>query len=253
VTIDAGPRPIDTGLPSLDAFFSAAAEYARGRLSAEAFADKLGPSKSGLKRLALYPHLVKGDNRFSLNSMFQAAQKAVDRYKLGVWDRWLDEYQEKHATHDWRVRFLGEDFFQFVKDKRAADPHIPAYIEELCDLAWTRSAAMATPQPAADDEVMDKTVFVRHYTHNVTAFYIAVIDEIDTGLPEPKPTLTIIYQSRHTMRPRFFHPNIPALLALARRTKTAPELLAQFTQVTDEMIAAGEASLVEHGVLPARA
>ena len=252
MTIDSGAHPINTGVPSLDAFFTAAAEYARGRLSAEAFADRLGPSKSGLKRLALYPHLVKGDNRFLLNSMFQAVQKAVDRYKLGLWDQWLDEYQAKHTTRDWRVRFIGEDFFAFAKAKREADPHLPGYIEELCDLCWTRAVAMATPQPA-DDDVMDKTVFVRHYTHSVTAFHIAVVDEIDTGLPEPRPTLTIIYQSRHTLRPRFFHPNIPALLALARRTKTAPELLAQFTQVTDEMIAAGEASLVEHGVLAPRA
>jgi hypothetical protein len=252
VSADTGARRIDTGLPSLDAFFTAATEYARGRLSPEAFADKVGPSKSGTKRLALYPHLVKGDNRYLLNKMYQAPQKAVDRYKLGLWDQWLDEYQAKFATRDWRVRLLGEDLFEFVRAKRAADPHIPAYVEELCDLSWTRAAAMASPVPEGDD-VMDKSVFVRHYTHNVTAFHIAVWDEIDTGLPEPKPTLTIIYLSRHTMRPRFFHPNIPALLALARRTNTAPELLAQFTQVTDEMIRAGEDLLVEHGVLAPRA
>ncbi len=252
MSLDTGARPIDTGLPSLDAFFTAAAEYARGRLSAEAFADKLGPSKSGPKRLALYPQLVRGDNRYSLNKMFQAAQKTVDRYKLGLWDAWLDEFQAKYSTQDWRIRLLGEDFFEFVKAKRVADPHVPAYVEELCDLSWARAAVMASPMPEGDD-VMDKTVYVRHYTHNVTAFHIAVWDEIDTGLPEPTPTLAIIYQSRLTQRPRFFHPNIPTLLALARRTNTAPELLAQFTQVTEEVILAGEELLVEHGVLAPRA
>jgi hypothetical protein len=252
VSLDEGARPINTGFPGLDSFFTAASEYARGRLSAAAMQDKLGPSKTGTQRLALYPQLVKGDNRVSLNRMYQAAQKAVDRHKLGLWDVWLDEYQAKHTTSDWRIRLLAADFFEFVKAKRAADPHIPAYVEEICDLSYTRAVAMAA-DPIAGDDVIDKTVFVRHYTHAVTAFYIAVWDGIDTGVPEMTPTLTLIYQSRLTLRPRFFHPNIPALLALARRTKTAPELLAQFTQVTDEMIAEGDAMLVEHGVLSPRA
>jgi hypothetical protein len=249
--IDEGAHKIDTGLPKLDAFFTAAVEYARGRLSAEQFAEKFGPSKSGMHRLALYPNLVKADNRSSLNKMYESAQKCVDRYKLGLWDRWLDEFQAKHATRNWRIRLMGQGFFEFVKQKRELDPHIPAYIEELVDIAWTRAAALTGPMPT-DDDVMDKTVFVRHYTHNVPPFFIAVADGREAETPEPRPALTIIYRSILTLRPRFYHPNIPGLLALARRTNTAGELLAQFTQVTSEMIDEGEASLVEHGVLAAR-
>jgi hypothetical protein len=249
--IDDGSRPVDTGSPKLDAFFTAAVEFARGRLSPEAFSDKVGPSKSGLKRLGLYPNLVKFDNRAALNKMYEAAQRVVERHRVGLWDRWIDEFQAKNAARDWRIRLMCDGFFDFVKEKRALDPHIPQSVEELVDLAWSRSAAMCAA-PAVDDDVMDKTVYVRHYTHAVPAFFVAIADGKDAESPAPTPSLTIIYRSLLTLRPRFYHPNIPGLLALARRTNTATELLAQFKHVSDEMIDEGEASLVEHGVLAPR-
>ncbi|HVY46384.1 MAG TPA: hypothetical protein VHB21_10920 [Minicystis sp.] len=240
-----------TGSAALDAFFAAALPYARGEISPDAFVDKVGPSASGTKRLALYPHIVLGDNRALLNKMFLGAQKATDRYRLGLWDRWLDEFQRQNPPTDWRVRLYGAPLFEFVKAKRAADPHQPLYLEELVDLAYTRASVLCHPV-VEGDEVMDKTVFVRQYTHTTPQYLNAVVDDPDIALPEAKPTIVIVFRSLKTQRPRFLYPNLGVMLALARRTNTGAELIAQFKNVTEDMIALGEATLAEHGVLAPR-
>jgi len=244
---------VPTGFPKLDEFFAAALPYVQGKLAPEAMVDKLGPSATGTKRLGIYPWILKWDNRGILNRIFTAARTATERYKLGLWDRWMDEYQEMYPPKEWRITKYGQHLFDYVRRQREErDCEQPYCLEELVDVAYTRAEAMNAVPSASGDNEIDSTIFVRQYTHESPQFVQALNDNPDTPSPERNQTVVIIYRSLHTLRPRFFYPNMGALLALARRTNTAPELRQQFSSVTDDMIEQGEALLIEHGVVMPR-
>ena len=99
-------------------------------------------------------------------------------------------------------------------------------------------------------KLMDRSVFIRQYTHTVPQFVRAFDASPDAPLPEAKPTIVIIFQSLQTLGPEVMYPSLPTLLALAKRTNTAAALREQFSQIDDALIAEGDAKLVSAGVLP---
>jgi hypothetical protein len=242
-----------TGMPSLDAFFKNSVPYLRGEITPKQFVENVGPSASTLKRLNIYPWIVLHDNRNSYNKMFVAARAAVERYKLGLWDRMMSDYQRRYPPSDWRIHRMGMHMYEFFKEYREAHADFPEYIEQLADCAYTRGLAGNAPPVDDPTQWIDRTIFVRQYTHSVPQFVIQINDDPDAPSPEPRPQLALIYRSFLTLRSRIYYPGVVALLALAKRTNTSPELRERFTQITDEQIEQGDAALVEHGVLPAKA
>jgi hypothetical protein len=234
---------------NLDAFFSAMEKFLSQDMSAGEVEKSLGACPSGTERLQVYQHLVKHDVARILDDGFKALAGAMNRVRAGWWSETLSSYWSKHPAMHWEPMRYGEHLAEFLEAQREIDPSQPQYFEELADFHLTRYQA-AIARVSEEGDVMDRSVFIRQYTHTVPQFVRAFDASPDAPLPEAKPTIVIIFQSLQTLGPKVMYPSLPTLLALARRTNTAAALREQFSQIDDALIAEGDAKLVSAGVLP---
>src|SRR5207244_6812668 len=106
------------------------------------------------------------------------------------------------------------------------------------------AVGVADFEPSADDPGLDRTIQVRHYSHDVPRFVTDLREGKFPHAPTEEPRAVIIYRDVATQGARSFFPTPLGLAALARR---AGRTLA----IPDGMLPAVEAAAAEldrHGI-----
>jgi hypothetical protein len=239
--------------PTLPGFYAVMGSFLDGDRSAAQVAEALGPSPSGLARLALYGELVRRQRQDVLDTLFSAVDAACRCLDAGLWGEFTRTYLRVHPpTHPDPSRW-GEHMAGFLAKSRATDPTLPLYLEELADYAYVRFAASVAPAPC-DGVGLETALFVRRYAHDVAGFTRAVEAahaEGDAAPPAPRPVdLTILVGwSRVSQRLLELHPSLAALVALGRRV--GEPFLPREGGPTEADVDAADRHLVSLGLLAA--
>jgi hypothetical protein len=103
----------------------------------------------------------------------------------------------------------------FLAARRTETADLPAYLEELADYEWIRFKAVTSRETG-----LDRTVFMRRYTHAVPA-YAEAADRRPCPLapgdvPEARPVTVVVFRSPVTLRARAVSPSTAQLFVLAR-------------------------------------
>ena len=159
--------------PSLERFFEHMVPFLEGRTNTGQLTDVLGPSASGLKRLTFYRTLICRDTAWILGGLFPATRAACDLHQAGLWDDLVARYSREHYPVHWDPNPFGAQFAEYIEALAESGEPIPSYLYETADYEWISYATGVAPDlsPAdAEDIGLDRTLFVRHYAHNIPQF-----------------------------------------------------------------------------------
>lgn len=235
---------------ALETFFEAIWPFMQRRAGVGETVAALGPSPSGNARLALYPELVRRQQRGVLDRFFASVRAACEAYQPKLWDRLVEAFILETAPRHWEPNRYAEPFPAFLEARRKLEPSLPPVLLELADFAWIRFSAMIAEHSGGSDPELGRAVFVRHYTHEIPKYALAVEDgssKLD-GSPERSPCTVLVCRSRHTARLEIVRPSLVALIALRRREMPNGPLQLP-DRLTEVEVDREDAALVELGVL----
>jgi hypothetical protein len=200
-------------MTDLALFHATMGPFLRGEISAEEVERRLGPSPSGTARLALYPRLVQRQARGLVDHFFRGLAAALEAASSTAFPRLRDAYLEARPPASWEPNANLAAFPAFVRDA----PDVPAWAFEMADFAWARFVAIHA-EHVAGEVGLERSVFVRHYSHDVVA---ASATNEGKGVGHrcvPPPTPRTVLFARHTTTGRFVvvTPSVGALFALLR-------------------------------------
>lgn len=166
-----------------------------------------------------------------------------------LWEELVLSYTAAHPPdHPDPNRFAAR-LSDFIAAERTAGRSFPSYLEELADFEFTEwLVGVADFEPTPYDPGLDRTIFVRHYSHDVPGIVTGFRDGKSLQALAEEPRAVVIYRDASTQWARSFFPTPLDLAALARR---AGRPLA----IPDAMlpaIEAAEAELERHGILGSR-
>ncbi len=219
------------------------------RASPEDVERELGASPSGTKRLGFYGVLARRNRFIALRQLCPAARQAALALTPPAWEGLVLRYTAQHQPSHPDPNRFAEQLSDFIAAEREGGRPLPVYLEEIVDFEFTEwLVGVLDFEPTLADPGLDRTVHVRHYSHDIAAF----VADFRAGTAKPAPTpqdrAVLIYRDVRTQWARSFFPTPLGLAALARR---AGRNLA----IPDEMAAAlddAERELERHGILVAR-
>lgn len=232
-------------MSSLDDFFAQMRPFLLGETSVEQLEATLGASASGRDNLQFYRTLIQRNFDKFLREMYPTVFRVAQQVRAEFWAELVEEYAKGRHPRSHDPNEFSQDFSDFLVGRRERDPTQPEIMEQLADFQWLRHAVNVAPD--LDGDGFDQRLFLRHYSHPVPAFYVAIFANPAAPLPEPADTLAVIYRSTHTLEPSFTTIGGPELAALARRQgHPLPGLLAE---LAPEAIDAAQRLLEKRGVL----
>ncbi len=237
----------------LDAFFEAMSELLAGRLAAGEVERLLGKSPSGTARLDRYRIFVHRQRRAVLDGFHASARAAAELAAAGAWARLADAYIREHPPRQWNPSRYAAGMAPFLSERLGGTDDSRRAVVELADYAVTRWSAMvadADENPTAP--MMERTVFVRAYTHDVVTFSREQ-QELGATLETPPSivqTTVVIGRSWKTETVVVTRPSLAALVALARRDEPGTPLPS--AALTERDIENAEDELVALGMLRPR-
>lgn len=234
--------------PSLTRFVDAFVPMLEQRRTAAEVESIVGASASGTHQLRFYRVLAERARFIVIRDVFPGLRHLAR--SLGVWGDLVHDFFAAHPPSDADPQVAGAQLSEFIEGWRSAD--LPSSLEEVADFeycSWTVGVDLF--EPTADDPGLDRTLFVRHYEHDVPRFVGAVHADGDAApsAPEPKGTAVVIHRHPRDLFPRTFFPSPLGMLALARRLGHPVEVPAG---VPPEALENAYRELEEHGVVPPR-
>lgn len=190
---------------SLETFFAEMAELLAGRRSPAACEQVLGRSRSGTERFGVYAKLVARQHQAALDALYRATFVAAM-----TWDRERCARLREGFLHDcppahWSPVEVAAPFADYL-----VAHEVPDDLVELADFARTRSDVLR----ATHHEGLEGLA-VRHYTHAVCEFTLAVEREgLAAGRPVPSATTWLLGRHRETAELVLVTPSLAALVAL---------------------------------------
>lgn len=202
--------------------------------------------------MALYPMLVARQRRDVLDKLFRAVRVACRFVREDLWDEIVRDFMVAHSPRHWEPNHFGEPMRAYLAARRKEDPTLPSYLEELADYAWIRFKVAVANVDEEDDGVgLDRTLFVRHYGHDVPSFVTASGRE-NVELPEgpvATPCTLIVCWSRTKHRVVVVTATPAALVVIGRRIGRDPN---EGGAVSEAAIWSAERELVDGGLLSER-
>jgi hypothetical protein len=236
-------------MSTLATFFREIRPLLLGDSDAETFMQRAGESPSGARRVALYARLVGNDLASGMEALYPSVKVAVERAGGIGWRALLVELWRAHPPAHWDLNRCGEPFARFLAARRAADPSVPGYLEELADLSWVEYSAFTSPavMPARG---INPTAELRSYAHAVAPWASDARKGKAEGLPEARPIQVIVYRDPVSLLTRTRVAGGLDLLALAKEQGVpSPAIAAAAEQAGAEAMAAARARLVQAGIL----
>ena len=172
---------------SLDTFFTTIGPFLTGDSDVAALERTFGPLPSGADDYRFYQHLLEYDHQRDLALLYPATRAAVDRAGVNWWSL-CAEFFRACPPRGYSVPHLGEGFADWLTTRR--HPQLPAGIDALTDLTWTRFLARTASD--GDDVGLNRRLFIRHYTTDPVAARRAAHD--GSEWPAPKPTTWLVYR-----------------------------------------------------------
>jgi hypothetical protein len=200
---------------SLDTFFDAVVPFLHGSSDAPTFATRVGASRSGARRVAIYPRNVALRRVEILDALFLPLRRAWET-QGGVWAELVSAYFRDVPSCHWNLNETGAAFADFL-ERRAASGTVPSSLAEMADYLWIRHRAYRATTAAPDaPSRIDVCVFVRQYEHDV----IDYVQRARAGEPlcaaEPRIVTAIVFRHVEALDVRVFLPSAVALQALAQ-------------------------------------
>jgi len=184
-----------------------------GRKSADAVLDRVGESRSGRARFAVYAELVARQRRAVIDHFMRPVAAALGDSFSSL----RDEYLRRHPPSHWIPSEAAREFPAFV----AARSELPAFAAELADFAWVRYEVMCAPH---DDGVgLGRAIQVRHYDYDVVAFSREAEDAgLVRGEPRRRGTTVLVTRHRQQSTLVVVTPSQAALVVLAIAAEGPP-------------------------------
>jgi hypothetical protein len=241
---------------TLAGFFAEMCPFLMGEVTAEALVERLGPSPSGIARLALYPKLVARQHREILDGLFPAVRAGCRLLGDGLWNELTRDFVRANPPGHWEPNHLGQPFAEFLTARRERGPSLPTWLDELADYAWIRfAAAVADPGPDDDGVALDCALFARRYAHDVVAFTTQVVEHPDSppAVPPQAAPRTVLVGWSHAPGGGVVvvDASLAALVAVARRSRHDASPLG-VAGLTEARISTAEADLERWGILAHR-
>ncbi len=190
---------------TLDTFFAEMAELLAGRRTAAQCESVLGPSPSGTDRFGIYAKLVDRQQQGALESLYRAALVASASWDRARTDELRAGFLRSSPPAHWSPAAVAAPFADYLEAHGA-----PTDVIELADFARTRHDVLRAP---ASDGIAG--LAVRHYTHDVHGFIVAVErGERTTGRPAVVPSTWLFGRHRVTAKLVLVVPSLAVLVAL---------------------------------------
>jgi hypothetical protein len=205
-----------TGLPT---FFDELHGLVTGRRSAGEVEAVLGASPSGTSRLAGYRTLVRRQRELLLQTFYPATERGLEDFAPGSFLSIARELERAHPPTSGDPNRFAEPLPD-VLERAAADGRAPAWAAEVADLELCHYHARFGERPAdRRDPGVDRTLFVRRYTHDVLAYLHRALGGAcgRVAAPEPAPITIVVCRPLDEDDPFVFHPSVAGLCALAAR------------------------------------
>ncbi len=193
-----------TAVP-LDVFFAEMSELLAGRRSAAECEAVLGPSSSGTERFGVYATLVDRQQRGAIDALFRATLVAACSWDVTRCEALRVGYLRSCPPQHWSPTIVAAPFADYLEAHGA-----PVDIVELADFARTRHEVLRAPSGQGIEGLA-----VRHYTHAVREFTLAVErGEVTAGRPVATPTTWLLGRHRETADLVLIVPSLATLVAL---------------------------------------
>ena len=230
----------------LQEFFDSLRPMLLGQRDPEDVQAILGPSVSGTEALAFYrEHFIR--NTFKImRELFPVLPRLAETLEPGCWRSLVLAYTEQHPPRGRDPNDFGAAFPGWLADRRQAHSGQSPWLEEVADFHWARFLAGRSPGP--DGDGLEQTVFIRQYTCPVPSFLGSVRADRRLELPDPVPTLVVVYRNRRTGRVNWIEPTLADLAVLARRQGL--QLIPAMRSLDASAIVAAHRTLIARGVLP---
>lgn len=231
---------------TLRAFFDNLRPMLLGERDPEEVQAMLGPSPSGTEALAFYrEHFVR--NTFKImRELFPVLPRLAETLAPGSWRPLVLQYTRAHPPRGSDPNEFGAHFATWLAQRRETHPEQSPWLEEVADFHWTRFVVGRAPMP--EDDGFEQTVFVRQYTRPVPRLVTSARADRPLQVPEPEPTLLVIYRNRRTGRVNWIEPSLADLAVLARRQGL--ELIAAMQSLDPPTLVSAHRTLIARGVLP---
>lgn len=228
-------------MTSLPEFFAAVVPMLRGDIDVAQFEARMGPSRSGAKRVGFYRTLMQRNVRLLLAALYPQTRRAALGEAPALWSELVDRFDASHPASSWNVNEYGRPFPDFLGELARAG-ELPAYLEEVADYEWICFAVGVEPDENVRGLGLDRTLYVREYDHDIPTF----VKKEEPGRPRPGSSVVMVYRSPEDKRARFLRPTPLELCVLARRQGSEPP-----DTLSRDALAAAEQKLVALGVIPA--
>jgi Putative DNA-binding domain len=196
---------------SLHPFFEEFIPYVMGERSYRDLEARLGPSPSGQLGMRVYSGVVLKNLKVALDAMYPAVKRAAEAARPGLWTQVAASFLAAHPPRHADPNKCGEPLADFLAQRRAAGDSLPVFLEELADYESIRFRTVT-----ARSSGPERTVFVRHYSHAVSAYAAPDAEKTPSGIPVAAPVTLVVYRSTVSLKARVLTPSKAQLLALAR-------------------------------------
>ncbi len=229
---------------TLHAFFSTMGPFLRGARSVVEVERTLGLSRSGTAALDFYRVLVARNDAKILREICPSLHTLARR--AGRWQELVRDYVAAHPPCGGDPNRAADALPEYLRSRADVDP----LWSELADYHVARVQAHHAPEGDRDDDGFDRRLFVRQYMHPVPAIVDALARGQDVTLPQPRPTIVVVFRDTRTLRVRRLAPSAAGLAALARREGLG--LPPPLSGLPSAVIDAAERGLERDGVLVRR-
>ena len=193
-----------TAIP-LDTFFAEMAELLAGRRTAAECEAVLGRSTSGTARFGVYAKLVDRQQRAAIESLFRATLVAASAWDADRCEALRAGFLRETPPAHWSPTVVAAPFADYLEAHGA-----PSDVVELADFARTRAEVLRAPQTEGIGGLA-----VRHYTHAVREFTLAVESgQLTAGRPATTSTTWLLGRHRETAALVLLVPSLATLVAL---------------------------------------
>lgn len=204
-------------------FFETAGPFIFGELDAEGMERALGSSRSGTRRLALYPELVRAQHRQAMRTLFAALGRALERVTPGLFAELVDAYLVTARSTRWNPSYLGARFADFLAAERAHDDRIPPWAEEAADFTFLEfEVGRSASSLESSQDGVHPALAVRRYQYDVPA----LVHGRTSGPPRLGERTLMVFPGE-TGRPRALGATLAMLfdVAIARKQATREDAL----------------------------